>query len=81
MADLLLILALAAWFTLWFLRDTGHTQVRRGTGLRWARRRATPPSASHPPHTGHSPWPPPTRYGSHHAGHGSDALHPGGDPP
>lgn len=41
MADLLLILALVAWLTLWVLRETGHTQVRRGTGLRWARRRVS----------------------------------------
>lgn len=81
MADLLLILALAAWLTLWLMRDTGHTQVHRGTGLRWARQRSvTPPSADHSAHTGRDPWPPPTRYGSHHTGHESDALHPGGDP-
>lgn len=80
MADLLLILALVAWLTLWSLRESGHTQVRRGTGLRWARRRATPPSAAHPPHTRRDPWPHPNRDGNHHAGHAADALHRGGDP-
>ena len=80
MADLLLILALTAWFTLWLLRDIGHTQVRRGTGLRWALHRATPPAADHPPQTRRDPWPPPTRYGSHHAGHGADTPPPPGDP-
>jgi hypothetical protein len=46
MADLLLALALAAWLTLWILRDTGRTDIRRGAGLRWAQRRATPPSGA-----------------------------------
>lgn len=43
MADLLLIVAFVAWLTLWLLRDTGHTLIRRGSGLRWAQRRATTP--------------------------------------
>ncbi len=46
MADLLLALALAAWLTLWILRDTGRTDIRRGAGLRWAQRRTTPPSGA-----------------------------------
>lgn len=45
MADLLLILAFVAWLMLWLLRDTGHTVVRRGSGLRWAaQQRATRPA-------------------------------------
>ena len=80
MADLLLILSLTAWFTLWFLRDSRHTQVHRGAGLRWAQRHLTPPSAAHPAPTGSGPWSPATRCGSHHAGHESDAPNTARDP-
>lgn len=52
MDDLVLILALTAWFTLWFLRDTGHTRVRRGAGPRWAQRNLTPLPSTRRAHAG-----------------------------